>query len=209
MSHTLHRQGSDESISKDFVVLSRVAEEVNRTGSKEQLEKFVRLGYEHNPANLGNHQGNMYAKTYEEICGNIIDGRGSNIVFSSREDLKAYLKDLQAIHYSISVTVSGMTDIVKEVAEECGIKLHSISMSLGVFGNVKRLPDKEILAITTMCGHHQVSPGLVSDVMEKVKSGKLTPHEGALKVAAPCPCGVLNARRAEEIFADMLQQKDF
>ena len=79
-------------------------------------------------------------------------------------------------------------------------------MSLGVIGNTSRLPGAEILEITTMCGHHQISHLLVEDLIKKVKAKTLTPHEAALKAAAPCPCGIVNIPRTEKIFAKLAME---
>jgi hypothetical protein len=169
-------------------------------------EKFLRLAFNHNPINVGNHAGNMYF-TSEDTIREYIKVKGScNVVFACREDLEGFIKDLQAINFSLSVTVSGLEDLVREVCSDCGISPHSVNMSLGVFGNTSKLPRPEVLQITTMCGHHQVSPYLVEDVVSKIKTGKLTSHEGALKVIRPCPCGVVNLKRAEEILMQLASE---
>lgn len=207
MTHTLHRLGSYESLSHDFCVLVRTASGYNDTqASRDMAEQFVCLALTHNPVNIGNHAGNIH------VCGigpirEYIRIKGScNVVFACQGDLKGFIKDLQAINFSLSVTVSGLEDLVREVCSDCGIVPHSVNMSLGMFGKMSTLPRPEVLEITTMCGHHQVFPYLVEDTVRKIRNGVLTSREGALRVLQPCPCGVFNLKRAEQILRQLASE---
>ncbi len=50
-----------------------------------------------------------------------------------------------------------------------------------------------------MCGHGMVASKLTKVVMERVKAGKMTPEKGAHLLAQPCPCGIFNTDRCEQI----------
>ena len=143
--------------------------------------------------------GNMHAYQEHEIIEKITEGRGSNVIFSDKENVIGFIKELQNINYSISVTCSGLEKSVREISDACGLKIHSVNMSLGVFGNTAKLPRKEVLEITTMCGHHQVSPLLVEEMAKQVREKKITSHQAAKNLVRPCPCGVVNFERAKEI----------
>jgi len=65
------------------------------------------------------------------------------------------------------------------------------------------LPDEDILSITTMCGHHMISPNLVKKLVEDVKKGKITPEKAAWKLATFCPCGIFNHVRAEKLIEEL------
>ena len=79
---------------------------------------------------------------------------------------------------------------------------HSINYSLGVWGKKDNLPDETTLSVTTMCGHHMIPPKFVRYVMRRVKKGKLTPEEGAKKLAEFCYCGIFNHVRCSEIIRE-------
>ena len=49
-----------------------------------------------------------------------------------------------------------------------------------------------------------ISFNLIMDLVEKVKSGKLTAEAAAKKMAKPCICGVFNPERAADILAEFL-----
>ena len=62
-----------------------------------------------------------------------------------------------------------------------------------------RMTRKEILEITTMCGHGMTTPNLVKKCIEEVISGKMGPREAARLLARPCICGIFNPSRAEAL----------
>ncbi|HHY42752.1 MAG TPA: hypothetical protein GX514_07890 [Thermoanaerobacterales bacterium] len=76
---------------------------------------------------------------------------------------------------------------------------HTINYSLGVWGKKELLPDDNILSITTMCGHHMISPNLVKKLVDDVKRNKITAEKAAWKLATFCPCGIFNQVRAEKL----------
>ena len=114
-----------------------------------------------------------------------------------------------------------MIDDVVEIARECGLKPHTASLSLGIFGKTEKLPGKVttpalndegapenvVLEIMTMCGHSLIGANLVKDVMEKVRSGKLSPEEGAVVLAKPCTCGIFNVTRCAKRFREVLNKE--
>ena len=44
-----------------------------------------------------------------------------------------------------------------------------------------------------------ISPKFVDYIMKRVKKGKMTPEEGALKLATFCYCGIFNPIRCADI----------
>lgn len=85
---------------------------------------------------------------------------------------------------------------------EVGLKPHTISYSLGIWGKRQLLPKAEILDITTMCGHAMTSAYLVNRAIEEVKAGRKSAEAAAVEIARPCACGCFNTARA----AELLQQ---
>ena len=96
----------------------------------------------------------------------------------------------------ISVTVSGPRAEVEKMCRDFGIKPHSANFSLDIWGRREKLPPEEILEFITMCGHGMISKALVVDTIERVKAGKMTPEEGAVRMGSPCVCGFFNPTRA-------------
>jgi hypothetical protein len=67
-----------------------------------------------------------------------------------------------------------------------------------------RLPPADIREFTKMCGHDIVSPHLVSDIIRRVKTGKIGEWEGSLVLAKPCACGIFNPYRTMELLGEKM-----
>jgi len=207
MSHTLHRQGCDESMRHDFVVLSRATRGINRDGSREKIRNYVKLAFRHNPVNIGNRKiGMILTATEDEMIERTEDGSGYNTVFAEKEDVAGFIKNLQEANYDLSVVCTGLESSVREICDDCGLKIHSANLSLGVYGKTELLPPPEIMEITTMCGHHMLSPLLVEDVVKRIKTGKTTLDEGAKTLVYPCPCSCINILRVKEVLNKLIDK---
>ncbi|MFC1992732.1 hypothetical protein ACFLV3_02830 [Chloroflexota bacterium] len=53
MTHTLHRRGTAESLSGDYVVLMLPAMGINDEGHVPKLQEFLRIALRHKPRNIG------------------------------------------------------------------------------------------------------------------------------------------------------------
>ena len=135
----------------------------------------------------------------EEYAKTLDSAYGVACCYSSRQALKRVLKRLKELDAGISIVVSGLIDEIVDTAKDLGLKPHTAFLSLGIHGRRALLPENHILEITTMCGHGLVSEKLTRAVLEKVKSGDMTPAEGANHLAQPCPCGIFNTDRFEEL----------
>ena len=200
MTHTLHRRGTEANLSGDFPMLCMPAQGFNTEGSKPKLQEFLRIALRHNPANLGEMKyGNMYSHSPELVVEN-----ASGIVhamFDNEAAVVAFMKDLKKADLGMSVVISGLFPAVKRCAQEAGLTPHTIEYSLGIWGNTARLPEQEVLQVTTMCGHGMLSSNLVRSLVAEVKSGKKTPDAAAKELARLCCCGVFNPTRASQLLA--------
>lgn len=199
MTHTLHRLGARESLERDYVVLVMSAKGINDKGSSEKLRKALTLAMQFDPVNVGDMKtGSMYSKDID--MQKILDGvRDSSIVhsvFSSFENASRYLKALKAEDLGLSVVVSGLFDKIFDMAQQSGLAPHTVSLSLGRFGRTDLLP--EVLPVTTMCGHHQVSPRLVRKLANQVRNGLMSAEQAGKELSSLCVCGVFNSARATE-----------
>jgi hypothetical protein len=64
---------------------------------------------------------------------------------------------------------------------------------------VEKLPEEQILELSTMCGHGMVSAAFARKMLDWVKENRRTPAEAAAYLARFCSCGVFNTRRAERL----------
>lgn len=200
MTHTNHRQGTRESLSRDYIVLMMSSRGINDQDTGPKVQQFLRMGYKYSPVNAGPARtGDRFMSDREKLVERLSRGSIGHLVFDSKEKVEAFIKDLVEADLGLSVVVSGLFDEVDEVCQTAGIKRHTAQCSLGVWGNVESLPPEEILDITTMCGHSMVSFNLVRRMVSEVSKGERSLEEAGWIMARPCSCGVFNPKRAEEL----------
>lgn len=100
------------------------------------------------------------------------------------------MKSINSNEEGITITVSGLTE------HEC---------KLGIKAKPAKLPEDEILEITTMCGHGMVSQYLARQTLLDIKRGKCTSREAAEFLATPCMCGVFNPKRAQRLLEELAE----
>lgn len=202
----MHREGSIDSLEKDYALFIFPARGFNWAGSTPKVKRLMEFVYQMGPSNIISSalRKNLYSGVSpDEIMGRIKDGDRVFCVFNSREKIKKTLIGIKEADEGISIVVTGLIDRVREIVREIGINPHTINLSLGVHGETDRLPPPDIRQITTMCGHGMVSPNLVRDVIRKVKTNKIQAWNGSLVMAAPCTCGIYNPHRSEELINEM------
>jgi len=202
MTHSLHRQGTKENLSRDFPLVAVMAHGFTEKGGGPKLGRFLEICWKHGPANLGDmKQGSVFTYDAEKIYKNVSDTTIVECVFDDLNKVEAVLRELKEEDMGVPVVVSGLTDTVRGCCQKVGLEIHTVAQSLGVWGNTSRLPSKEILEITTMCGHALVSSSLIEMMIEDIKKGTITPEKAAEKLAKPCECGIFNPTRAAELLA--------
>jgi hypothetical protein len=227
MTHSLHREGSPDSLERDYVLFIYPSKGHNYKGSAPKVRHLAELLHGAGPVNLmtktrrrkiaaGGQNGaageitvegtNAYCvyDSRDKLTTDIIQFDGTRIysVFDSLEKLKDALAKIKEADEGISIVISGRIDRVREIAAEIGIDPHMVNLSLGVHGRTDRLPPADIRAFTTMCGHGLVSPNLVRDTIRRVKTGKVTEEKGCEILAAPCLCGIHNPSRSAELLRE-------
>ena len=200
MTNTLHRQGPAESLRNDYVIFAHTAKGVNREGSAPKLQEFMRICLKYNPVNIGDaKQGNSLQDDIdiEKLIVNQGDGAGATAVFTDLDTLRKVVEELIRADLKLSINISGLMDEVQQCCRKVGIERHSAEHSLGFWGAKDRLPEREIMAFNTMCGHGMVSFNFVRKMIEYVKLNRLTPKKAATIMAKCCECGAFNPVRAE------------
>jgi len=206
MTHTLHRRGDAESLKGDYVVLMMSAKGFNDKGASQKLKEALKVLASYNAVNFGDMKtGSFYGKGSEPIYANIKDTSIVHGVLKSREDMQRCVDELKKRDLGMSVIISGLFDEVFQALETIGIKPHTVQYSLGTFGNLGLLPSEDMLEITTMCGHHLVSPLLTRKLVSDIKRGRTTAREAAKALAKQCVCGAFNPDRAETILQSMVK----
>ena len=142
---------------------------------------------------------------YNEICRrhHPINPDGARAwyiwVFDSREKMEAALKELAEAEIGLPVVVSGLFDEVAESCHRAGTRAHTVNQSLGFWGRTERLPRREVLEITTMCGHGLVAPSLVWHLAERIRRDEVSAATACQEMRRMCLCDIFNHVRAEEL----------
>ena len=205
MTHTLHRRGTAESLSEDYIMLCLPTAFVNDDDHDSKLKDFLSITARHNPVNMGAISlGNMYTHKAEDVI-NAAHGI-VHAVFVKKEQVIDVLKDLEEADIGMSVVVSGIFEHVDECLEKAGLKHHTANFSLGIWGKTEKLPGDDILEVTTMCGHALISANLVKSMVDDIKAGSKTPEEAAKIMTPQCACGIFNPARATKLLATMANQ---
>ena len=230
MTHSLHREGSPESLEKDYVMFIYPARGFNYKGSAPKVRHLAELIFLSGPVGImAKERSRSMNKTGKpddtevpiriKIDGENIPGADPGVeklkleeiqsdgtrvysTFDNRESLREALRRIKEADEGISIMVSGLTDRVREIAAEIGIDPHMINLSLGIHGRTDRLPPADIREFTTMCGHGLVSPHLIRDMIRRVKTGKISEWDASLFIAERCICGIYNPCRSMELLRE-------
>ncbi|MBA7660794.1 hypothetical protein ES703_68800 [subsurface metagenome] len=205
MTHSLHRRGTAESLSQDYVMLCLTAIGFNDENHDPKLAEFLRIALRHDPVNIGAISlGNMYSNSKEEVVDN---AHGIvHAVFVKQDQVVDVLKDLEKAGLGMSVVVSGIFEKVDECLSKAGLKHHTANFSLGIWGKTEKLPDNDLLEVTTMCGHAMIAANLVKSMVDEVKAGRKTADEAAKVLAPQCACGIFNPDRAAKLLTAMAKK---
>jgi len=209
MTNTLHRQGTPEDLKHDYVIFATTAKGITRDGSAPKLQEFMRICLKYGPVNIGDgKQGNVLQDDIDiqELIANQGDGAGAAAVFTDLDTLRQVVEELIRADLGMSINISGLLDGVQECCRKSGIERHSVEHSLGFWGSTDRLPEREILAFHTLCGHGMVSFSLIRKMIEYVKLRRLTPRQAAKIMGKCCECGVFNTVRAERLLQGMQER---
>jgi hypothetical protein len=201
MTHTLHRTGGQESLSRDYVLLFMPSKDINHVGSGPKLRRMLEICLENGAIRIGDCRlGNEYYQGgVDKLLEHVEDRAVVHGVFNDPKKVVAALKQLKSEDLGLSVVVSGLFDKVRECCNNSGLTPHTVNNALGRWGRTDRLPPPDVLEINTMCGHGMVAVKLIEDTAAKVKSGEMTAEQGAERLFKPCMCGIFNADRAAKL----------
>ncbi|MGI6604766.1 MAG: hypothetical protein GX062_04910 [Firmicutes bacterium] len=207
MTHTLHRIGSYNDLTEDYVFLMMPSKGINVEGSGEKLRTFLEMALRHNPVIIGDaRKGNAYHQGgIDNLLANIEDQAVVQAVFDNKETVVTLLKELKEADLGMSVVVSGIATEVHEACRQAGLERHTVEHSLGRWGRTDKLPPRQILEITNMCGHSMVPAQLVYNMLADIRTGRRTAENAAGELAKPCMCGIFNTKRAARLLAALAE----
>ncbi len=205
MTHTLHRQGDEESLARDYTILAMPSSGLNSAGSRPKLAKALEIMLKYDPVNIGDSKnGSRFSLGSDQAVKDVlVENELVHAVYRSEEQLIGVLAELKKADLGLSVTVGGLVDRIEGCCKKAGLTPHTIVQSLGVRGRKEMLPPPRTLEIATMCGHHLVSINLILSLVDKVKKGGMSAEDAGRELARCCICGVFNPVRAAEIIRKM------
>jgi hypothetical protein len=219
MTNTLHRYGAAESFHDDYIVFATPSSGKNDKGSVPKLKKFLELALPFKPVNIGDpvHGGAVRSSPKLTTISNwkrdrtpqfraVIEGIDTPAsvvaVFDNRVAAEEFLKAVKDADLGLCVNVSATIESAEQCCHFAAISRHSIGYSLGFEGKTEKLPNTQVLKLTTMCGHGMVSASFAKKMIDWVKEGRRTPAEAASYMQRFCSCGVFNPSRAKRILTD-------
>ncbi|MFX0139655.1 MAG: hypothetical protein ACFFDN_38805 [Candidatus Hodarchaeota archaeon] len=182
-----------KSLKKDFVFLTCLAKGYNREDveSRKKLIKIAEIFSQNNPVNI-----------IPKFTWNV--SPVITAVYDNINAIKEVIQILKREDFGISIVVSGIISEISNIISEMGLNMHTIHLSLGIFGKKELLPpEQKILEITTMCGHHCISTQSVEHNINLIREGKISIEKAAQNLAKPCVCGIFNTSRAIGILNEL------
>ncbi|MCL2568312.1 MAG: hypothetical protein FWE12_02595 [Oscillospiraceae bacterium] len=208
MTHSLHRSGNIECQKKDFIWFMYQTKSVNDKDIKPKAVQFIAVAEAQGSPNWGDVKtGPRTRFSCGEIIEKITDKSRIRGVFTSKEQVIGFLKDIKRLDLGQSVIITGVLTEVLPACQEVGVKIHSINYALGIWGKKENLPDEETLSITTMCGHHMIPPKFVQHMVSQVEKGKITAEDASRQMSDLCYCGIFNQVRCAKIVKEMAGKK--
>jgi hypothetical protein len=219
MTNTLHRFGDAESFRDDFIVFAIASKGRNDQDALPKLRRFLELAIEFKPVNLGDarHGGALrpckdmnptqhwkrdMTPDFEAVLKGLDTPTTCAAVFDNKVAAEDFVKRVKEEDLGLSINISTSIDGAEECCHYAGIPRHSVGYSLGFEGKTEKLPNSQVLLLSTMCGHGMVSNSLAKKMIDWVKEGRRTPDEAVTYMTRFCSCGVFNPARAKRILED-------
>jgi hypothetical protein len=219
MTNTLHRFGDAPSFRDDYIVFAIASRGKNDENSVPKLRRFLEIALKFKPVNLGDaRHGGAYrpsramspishwrrdnAPSFEKVIEGLDTTTTAAAVFDNFEAAQECTKAVKEANLGLSVNISTSIEGAKACCQAAGLARHSAGYSLGFEGKTEHLPNGDVLALSTMCGHGMVSMSLAKKMIDWVKEGRRTPEQAAVVLTRFCSCGVFNPSRARRLLEE-------
>ena len=218
MTNTLHRYGNAKSFSDDIIVFALPAlGKSGQTDTLSALKRFLEIALEYNPVNMGDARngGALRSTRYKNFFahwfkrnrpdfGKVLDTMAKpttmSVVFDNLAAAEAFVKRIKEEDLGISVNISTSIANAQACCRYAGLARHSMNYSLGFASMGDKIPDKNAVMLSTMCGHGMISHAFARKMIDFVKEGRRTPEDAASSLQRFCSCGIFNRSRACRIF---------
>jgi len=219
MTNTLHRYGNSESFRDDYIVFAMASRGRNDDDCVPKLKRFLEMALPFKPVNLGDTlHGGAYRPSSEmnpashwtrdlkpdfrAVIESLDNYTTAAAVFDNLQAAEDFVKAVKEADLGLCINISTSIGGAEQCACAAHQNRHSIGYSLGFQGKTEKLPNSQVLALTTMCGHGMISANFAKKMVDWVKEGRRTPEEAAAYMAHFCACGVYNPSRAKRILED-------
>jgi hypothetical protein len=224
MTNTLHRFGSSDSFRDDYVVFAIASKGKNDQDALPKLRRFLEIALEYKPVNLGDarHGGALRPSRninplshwkrdmkadFQAVIRGLDTPTTCAAVFDNKPAAEDFVKRIKEEDFGLSINISTSIDGAEQCCHHAGIPRHSIGYSLGFEGKTEKLPNSQVLMLSTMCGHGMISHQLARKMIDWVKEGRRTPDEAVTYLSRFCSCGIFNTSRGKRILMDAINQK--
>ena len=219
MTNTLHRYGDAESFYADYVVFAIPSRGKNDQGCIPKLKQCLEMALPFQPVNLGDaihggalrpcrdmHPTSHWKRDMTPDFRAVIDGVDSPTtvaaVFDQRVAAEDFVKAVKEADLGLCVNISTSIEGAEQCCHMADQPRHSVGYSLGFQGKTEKLPNSQVLMLTTMCGHGMIGTNMARKMIDWVKEGRRTPEQAVTYLARFCSCGVYNPSRARRILED-------
>lgn len=223
MTNTLHRFGDADSFRDDYIVFAIASKGKNDQDALPKLRRFLELAVPFKPVNLGDarhggalrpsrdmnpmsHWNRDIQPNFDAVLQGLDTPTTCAAVFDNKVAAEDFVKRVKEEDLGLSINISTSIDGAEQCCFHAGIPRHSVGYSLGFEGKTEKLPNSQVLMLSTMCGHGMVSNSLAKKMIDWVKEGRRTPEEAASYMTRFCSCGVFNPSRAKRILEDARSQ---
>jgi hypothetical protein len=219
MTNTLHRFGDADSFRDDYVVFGIASRGKNDVDSVPKLKKFLEIARQFNPVNLGDsrhggalrpsrtmnplsHWNRDIKPDFDCVVNGLDTMTTAAAVFDNRPAAEDFVKAVKEANLGLSVNISTSIEGAEQCCDSADLCRHSVGYSLGFEGKTDRLPNEDVLKLSTMCGHGMVSASLAKKMIDWVKEGRRTPEQAVSYLTRFCSCGVFNPARGRRILEE-------
>jgi hypothetical protein len=219
MTNTLHRFGTAESFSDDFIVFAIPSKSNKDPNALPKLHRFLEIAMEYKPVNLGDarHGGALRSSKklgplahwkrdmkpdFDAVIKGLTIPTTCAAVFDNLDAAEKFVKRIKEEDLGMSVNVSTSIEGAEQCCNYACISRHSVGYSLGFEGKTEKIPNSQVTTLSTMCGHGMISHSLAKKMIDFVKENRRSPEQAATYLSRFCSCGIFNPSRAKRILED-------
>jgi hypothetical protein len=219
MTNTLHRFGTAESFSDDYIVFAIPSKSNKDPNALPKLHRFLEIAMEYKPVNLGEtrhggalrpsknlgplaHWKRNMKPDFESVVKGLTIPTTCAAVFDNPHAAEQFVKRIKEENLGMSVNISTSIEGAERCCNYACIDRHSVGYSLGFEGKTEKIPNSQVTMLSTMCGHGMISHSLAKKMIDFVKENRRSPEQAATYLSRFCSCGIFNPARAKRILED-------